>query len=361
MVLSSAAAGRAAAPPAPSPAVSAVPQPGRPSSKDASATKLAGTSRLRRAPAHAQPRSEPAAAARRRARRCWRRGAVRRRAAGGEGGLGHCAFRCAWRSAGAGHQGQVYAQRRTGRGRQAGTPPPLSRHGGFSSSRSGGGPLSAHTPHRGSGRSPGRVRTIVSRPDGAARCAVELAGRVDHWRRARRIPAAQTWGLHVFGGHSHDDAAGEPGTAAIVGLAAAFRRGRRGFRPARLRRRRCTQGAATAPGGGAQCSAALAIGTAAGRAWSGTQNPAPGQIDDEGRAAALDEDRAARRPSAIARRWRSCCAWGWGADRPSRTSGAFPGAPRRWECTAWWWSGHAPCGPGPAPSPQAGPPVIDRR
>ncbi len=45
-----------------SPAVSATPQPGRPSSKDASATKLAGTSPASAsAPsAHAQPRSEPA-------------------------------------------------------------------------------------------------------------------------------------------------------------------------------------------------------------------------------------------------------------------------------------------------------------
>ena len=60
-----------------------------------------------------------------------------------------------------------------------GSPAPLSRHGGFSSSRSGGGPLSAHTPHRGIGGRPespspsasGRIESRVAQtgsPGGSA-------------------------------------------------------------------------------------------------------------------------------------------------------------------------------------------------
>ena len=70
------------------------------------------------------------------------------------------------------------AAARSGRGRRQASPAPLARHGGFSSSRAGGGPLSAHTPHRGTGPRPGSSAAIAGRPAGAeARAARAFVAR----------------------------------------------------------------------------------------------------------------------------------------------------------------------------------------
>ena len=105
----------------------------------------------------------------------------------------------------------------------SGSRAPLARHGGFSGSRGGGGgPLSAHTPHRGTGPRPGSAqpsqggRPEQPRPE-SARVFV-----VNHRGCAGGFPALEAGRLHVVGGHSNDDAAGEPCAAFLGGVTAAL-------------------------------------------------------------------------------------------------------------------------------------------
>ena len=79
----------------------------------------------------------------------------------------------------------------------------------------------AHSASR--NRHPPRLaRALIGWPAGAAIRTTELVGRIDHRRRARRLPALETGRLHVIGGHSHDDSAREPrATSLFIHWAAA--------------------------------------------------------------------------------------------------------------------------------------------
>ncbi len=177
---------------------------------------------------------------------------------------------------------------------------------------------------------------VIFRADRAASCSDRLAGGINHRRSAGWFPALETRRLHVVGGDSHDDPARDPGAPVLINAAA---RDRRRERSARGRRGSGSQGATSAAGGGSKRSAAI-DGAAPVRAWSGAQDTAPGQIDDQGRAAENDEVGAARAPSIAGGRSRR--AWQRAAVRASRAAGGVSGIAAPWQRTTERWSGYAP-------------------
>ena len=74
------------------------------------------------------------------------------------------------------------------------------------------GPLSAHTPHRGTGPRPGGPPSAGARPATRAPEAVQPSSRVIVVARRGivRLSTAETRRLHVVGGHPPDDTAGRP-------------------------------------------------------------------------------------------------------------------------------------------------------